>query len=111
MASEKRALFHSPWLPYALIFPQLLITVVFFFWPAGQALVYSLLVQDAFGGSTEFVWFDNFRALFNDASYLDSFRVTAIFSVLVAFFGLTVSLVLIAFVHRVFRCPKTYKIL
>jgi sn-glycerol 3-phosphate transport system permease protein len=52
MASEKRARFHSPWLPYALIFPQLLITLVFFFWPAAQALFQSLLVQDAFGTHT-----------------------------------------------------------
>ena len=84
MASEKRVRFTSGWLPYALIFPQLLITIVFFFWPAGQALIQSLLVEDAFGASTEFVWFDNFRELFNDQNYLASFKVTAIFSVLVA---------------------------
>ena len=84
MATEKRVRFQSGWLPYALIFPQLAITIVFFFWPAGQALIQSLLVEDAFGTSTEFVWFDNFRTLFSDPNYIDSFKVTAIFSLLVA---------------------------
>ena len=111
MASEKRVRFQSGWLPYALIFPQLLITIVFFFWPAGQALIQSLLVEDAFGASTEFVWFDNFRELFNDQNYLASFKVTAIFSVLVAGIGLTVSLVLAAFADRVLRGATFYKTL
>ena len=111
MASEKRVRFQSGWLPYALIFPQLLITIVFFFWPAGQALIQSLLVEDAFGTSTEFVWFENFRTLFSDPNYIDSFKVTAIFSLLVAAIGLTVSLVLAAFADRVLRGATFYKTL
>src|SRR6478735_8899646 len=111
MASEKRVRFQSGWLPYALIFPQLVITIVFFFWPAGQALIQSLLVEDAFGASTEFVWFDNFRELFNDQNYLASFKVTAIFSVLVAGIGLALSLVLAAFADRVLRGATFYKTL
>src|SRR6478752_6773143 len=81
MASEKRARFDSRWLPYALIFPQILITVVFFFWPAVQALFQSLLVQDAFGSSTEFGWFENFRTVFSHANFLESFKGTAFFFV------------------------------
>jgi sn-glycerol 3-phosphate transport system permease protein len=111
MASEKRALFQSQWMPYALIFPQLLITLVFFFWPAGQALYQSLLVEDAFGGQTEFVWFENFVTLFNDPYYLASFKVTAIFSALVAGIGLTVSLILAAFADRIIRGAGVYKTL
>jgi len=111
VASEKRVRFQSGWLPYALIFPQLLITIVFFFWPAGQALIQSLLVEDAFGTSTEFVWFENFRTLFSDPNYIDSFKVTAIFSLLVAAIGLTVSLVLAAFADRVLRGATFYKTL
>src|SRR6476469_9060915 len=111
MATEKRVRFQSGWLPYALIFPQLAITIVFFFWPAGQALIQSLLVEDAFGASTEFVWFDNFRELFSDQNYLASFKVTALFSVLVAGIGLTVSLVLAAFADRVLRGATFYKTL
>jgi sn-glycerol 3-phosphate transport system permease protein len=111
MASEKRARFQSKWVPYALIFPQLLITIVFFFWPAVQALFQSVLVQDAFGVSTEFVWFENFRTLFNDEAYLASFKVTAIFSLLVAAIGLTISLILAAFADRIIRGANAYKAL
>ena len=108
---EKRAVFKSAWLPYALILPQIAITVVFFFWPAGQALYQSLLVQDAFGTRTEFVWFENFSALFHDELYLASFKVTAIFSVLVAGIGLSVSLVLAVMADRVIRGAGFYKTL
>ena len=108
---EKRARFESRWLPYALIAPQLAITIVFFFLPASQALYQSLLVQDAFGTNTQFVWFENFQALFHDEDYLKSFRVTAVFSVLVAGIGLSVSLVLAVFADRVLRGAAVYKTL
>jgi len=108
---EKRARFRSRWLPYALIAPQLAITIVFFFLPASQALYQSLLVQDAFGTNTQFVWFDNFQALFHDDDYLKSFKVTAVFSVLVAAIGLSVSLVLAVFADRVLRGAAVYKTL
>jgi sn-glycerol 3-phosphate transport system permease protein len=108
---EKRAVFKSAWLPYALILPQIAVTVVFFFWPAAQALYQSLLVQDPFGISTEFVWFDNFRELFNDELYLASFRVTAVFSILVAGIGLSVALLLAVMADRVLRGAGVYKTL
>ena len=91
---EKRVLFKSAWLPWALIAPQMAIILVFFFWPAGQALYQSVLLEDAFGSSSEFVGLDNFRQLFSDPAYLDSFRVTAIFSALVAVGGMSLALLL-----------------
>lgn len=108
---EKRVLFRSRWLPYALVAPQIAITVIFFFWPAVQAVYQSLLIEDAFGTSTQFVWFDNFKTLFADEDYLESFRVTAVFSVAVAFLGLTISLVLAVFADRVLRGANLYKTL
>jgi sn-glycerol 3-phosphate transport system permease protein len=111
MAMEKRARFRSWWLPYALILPQIAVTLVFFFWPAGQALYQSVFIQDAFGGNLQFVGLDNFRELFNDEHYLASFRVTAVFSVLVAGLGLSVSLVLAVFADRVVRGATAYKTL
>jgi sn-glycerol 3-phosphate transport system permease protein len=108
---EKRARFESRWLPYALIAPQLAVTLVFFFLPASQALYQSLLVQDAFGTHTEFVWFENFQDLFRNDAYLASFRVTAVFSLLVAALGLSISLVLAVFADRVIRGATTYKTL
>jgi len=78
---EKRARYKSAWLPYALVAPQLIVSVLFFFWPAVQALYQSVLLQDAFGSSVQFVWFENFVDLWNDPNYLESFKTTALFSV------------------------------
>lgn len=108
---EKRVLFKSAWLPWLLIAPQMAIILVFFFWPAGQALYQSVLQQDAFGSSSEFVGLDNFKRLFNDPSYLASFKTTAIFSVLVAVGGLAISLLLAVMANRVVRGAGIYKTL
>lgn len=87
------------------------IVLVFFFWPAGQALYQSVLQQDAFGTSTEFVGMENFVRLWNDESYLASFETTAVFSLLVAGLGLTISLTLAVFADRVLRGAGFYKTL
>jgi len=108
---EKRVTFRSWWLPYVLLAPQLAITIVFFFWPAAQGLFQSLRLQDPFGTSVEFVGLENFRMLLGDEYYRASFRVTAVFSVLVAGFGLTISLVLAFFADRVMRGANFYKTL
>lgn len=108
---EKRVVFRSRWLPYALVAPQLAITIVFFFWPAGQAVWQSLLAQDPFGINVEFVGLDNFRHLFSDENYLASFRVTAVFSLLVAGIGLSFSLLLAVFADRAIRAASAYKTL
>jgi sn-glycerol 3-phosphate transport system permease protein len=108
---EKRAQFPVGWLPYALVAPQLAITIVFFVWPAAQALWQSMLVQNAFGTSTEFVWFENFKVLFADATYLESFKVTALFSSLVAVAALAIGLVLAAACDHVLRGARAYQTL
>ena len=109
---EKRVLFKSSWLPWALIAPQMAVILVFFFWPAGQALRQSVLQQDAFGTSApEFVGLENFSRLFADPSYLASFKTTAIFSVLVAVLGLTIALLLAVMANRVVRGASVYKTL
>ncbi|HAI49910.1 MAG TPA: sn-glycerol-3-phosphate ABC transporter permease UgpA, partial [Enterobacteriaceae bacterium] len=83
--SSSRPVFQSGWLPYLLLLPQLAITVVFFIWPAGEALWYSVQSVDPFGLSSEFVGLDNFRQLLNDSYYLDSFWTTLKFSGMVTF--------------------------
>jgi sn-glycerol 3-phosphate transport system permease protein len=108
---EKRVVFRSAWLPYLLVAPQIAITVVFFFWPAVQAVWYSFLLQDAFGLKTQFVGLQNFVTLFNDPHYLQSFKITAVFSVLVAGSGIAISLVLAAMADRVIRGALAYKTL
>ncbi|GAB2465093.1 MAG: sn-glycerol-3-phosphate ABC transporter permease UgpA [Comamonas sp.] len=106
---EKRVQFPSSWLPWALIAPQMAIVLVFFFWPAGQAIIQSFQAQDTFGFSTEWVGLANFQHLWDDPSYLASFKTTALFSVLVAFFGIAISLVLAIFADRVLRGAMAYK--
>jgi sn-glycerol 3-phosphate transport system permease protein len=106
---EKRVLFRSRWLPWALVAPQLLVVGVFFFWPALQALMQSLQQQDAFGSSVSWVGLDNFRALFADETYLASFRTTIVFSVLVTVLGLAIALVLAVFADRVVKGATFYK--
>ncbi|PVY54862.1 MULTISPECIES: sn-glycerol-3-phosphate ABC transporter permease UgpA [unclassified Simplicispira] len=108
---EKRVLFRSAWLPWVLMAPQLVIISVFFFWPASQALLQSMQVQDAFGLSTEWVGFQNFLQLWDDPTYLASFKTTAWFSVLVAGLGIGISLVLAIFADRIMRGAMVYKTL
>jgi len=103
--------FRSAWLPYALVAPQIAITLVFFFWPAAQAFWYSFQLQDAFGLKTQFVGLQNFAALLRDSNYLQSFKVTALFSTLVAGAGIALSLLLAAMADRVLRGALVYRTL
>jgi sn-glycerol 3-phosphate transport system permease protein len=108
---EKRVLFRSGWLPWVLLAPQLAVISVFFFWPATQALLQSFQVQDAFGMSTEWVGLANFQTLWADENYAASFRTTAVFSVLVAVLGISLSLVLAVFADRIIKGALAYKTL
>ncbi|MDZ4101675.1 MAG: sn-glycerol-3-phosphate ABC transporter permease UgpA [Hydrogenophaga sp.] len=108
---EKRVRFKSSWLPWALIAPQMTIVLVFFFWPAAQALYQSLLTQDPFGLSTEFVGLENFQRLWADDTYLASFTTTAVFSLLVAVIGLSIALLLAVYADRVLKGSGVYKTL
>ena len=111
MAVEKRVVFRSRWLPWALLAPQFIVIVAFFFWPAGQALLQSFQQSDAFGTSINWVGLENFENLWNDATYLASFKTTAVFSGLVASIGICVSLVLAVFADRVIHGAAVYKTL
>jgi sn-glycerol 3-phosphate transport system permease protein len=108
---EKRVVFRSTWLPYALLAPQIAVTLIFFFWPAAQAFWFSFQVQDAFGINTEFVGLRNFVELLQDDHYLASFKSTAVFSLLVAGGGIAVALLLAAMADRVLRGALAYKTL
>lgn len=106
---EKRVLFRSAWLPWLLIAPQMAVILVFFFWPASQAIWQSMQSEDAFGTSTAFVGLENFQTLFDDPAYVESFKVTALFSVLVAGIGIALSLMLAIFADRILRGGLVYK--
>jgi len=106
---EKRVTFNERWLPYLLVAPQMIITLVFFFWPSGQTAYQSLVIEDAFGGNTKFVWFENFTALFQDSAYFNAVRLTIAFAALVTTVGLAVSLLLAVMADRVIRGATVYK--
>jgi sn-glycerol 3-phosphate transport system permease protein len=106
---DKRVFFRSTWLPWLLLAPQMAVILVFFFWPAAQALLQSLQQQDAFGTSVEFVGLQNFKQLFDDPSYVESFKTTALFSVLVATIGISLSLMLAVFADRIVHGALFYK--
>src|SRR3954452_5348623 len=91
---EKRAIFSHRFLPYWLLRLQLIITVIFFYWPATQPVWQSFLLQDAFGLSTSFIWLDNYRALVRDPSYFHPVVTTIIFSGSVAVLSLSIALLL-----------------
>src|SRR5215475_6842177 len=91
---EKRAIFGGKTLPYLLLAPQLLITVVFFYWPASQAVWQSFLLQDAFGLSSSFIWFENYRDLLSQPEYWRTIWTTMVFSGSVAMLSLGCALLL-----------------
>ncbi|WP_018718580.1 sn-glycerol-3-phosphate ABC transporter permease UgpA [Arhodomonas aquaeolei] len=108
---QKRVGFDRWALPYLLVLPQLAVTLVFFIWPASEALWQSMLRQDPFGLSTEFVWFENFVELFHDPAYLHSFGRTIVFSASTTFLSMVVSLLMAVAADRVMRGANTYKTL
>ena len=106
---QKRVTFRNPWLPYLLLAPQVIITLIFFIWPASQALFQSLLVEDPFGLRSEFVWFQNFAELFSDPLYADSLLITAVFSISTTFLALSSGLLLAVMADRVIKGAAAYK--
>ncbi len=104
----KRVIFSSRWLPYALLAPQVAVTLVFFIWPAAQALYQSVLRQDAFGFRTTFVGLANFRRLFADPLYLNALQATGIFAVSVTVLSMGAALLLAVMVNRLLRAQNVY---
>jgi sn-glycerol 3-phosphate transport system permease protein len=108
---QKRVHYNTSYLPYLLVAPQITITLLFFIWPAVQALYQSFLLEDAFGLSSEFVWFDNFAELYDSENYLNSFTRTAFFSVSVAALSMGFALFFAALADRVIKGAHTYRTL
>jgi sn-glycerol 3-phosphate transport system permease protein len=108
---QKNAYFKGLTIPFLLLLPQLVITILFFYWPASQAVWQSFLLEDAFGTSTEFVWFENYQALFADPGYLKAFINTAIFSTFVCVFSLSIALLFAVMADRQLRGAEIYKTL
>ena len=106
-----RVVFPNRILPYLLVAPQLAITLVFFYWPAGQALYQSMLREDPFGLNSRFVGFANFRKVLADPAYVNSLEVTAVFSIATAAVAMSVALLLAVMADKVVRSRGLYRTL
>lgn len=104
----KRTIFGNQGLPWLLLAPQLAVTLVFFLWPAGQAVRQSFLREDAFGLKTSFIGLENYAALLRDPQYLNSMQVTAVFSISVALLSLGLALLLALAVDRMLGSARIY---
>lgn len=107
----KRVQFSSRWIPYLLVAPQVAIVVVFFYWPAYEAVRSAFYLADPFGFGSTFVGFDNFTQLFQQSQYLRVAGFTAAFVFLVALLSLSVALLLAVKADKVLRGATTYKTL
>ena len=108
---QKQAIFHAKLLPYALVAPQLAIVLIFFYWPAAQAVIQSFLLQDAFGLSTSFVWFENYIDLFKDPAYFEAIVRTFFFSFAIAVSSLSFALLLAVMADKPLRGSMLYRTL
>jgi len=107
----KRSIFKSRLLPYLLIGPQILVTAAFFYWPAAQGVVQSMMRSDPFGLRNQFIWFDNFTALFSDPLYLKSIIITLIFSAATAFTSIALGLFIATMANRAFQAKTAIRTL
>jgi sn-glycerol 3-phosphate transport system permease protein len=108
---QKQAVFQSRLLPYLLVAPQLAVVLIFFYWPAAQAVLQSFLVQDAFGLSTSFVWFDNYRELLSEPDYFAAIVRTFVFSFAIALSSLSLALLLAVMADKPLRGGTIYRTL
>jgi sn-glycerol 3-phosphate transport system permease protein len=106
---QRRVVFRGRVLPYLLVAPQLVVTLLFFFWPAAQAFWQSVHREDPFGLSSSFVGLDNFAAVLTDPDYVDAILRTAVFSVAVTILVLAPSLLLAVMADRVVKGAAAYK--
>jgi sn-glycerol 3-phosphate transport system permease protein len=105
---SKRTIFPNKLLPYALLAPQLIITIIFFLWPAGQAAKSSFEREDPFGFKTTFIWFQNYTRLFDDPGYLNAAGRSAVFAIGVTLLSMGIALLLAICVNRLLRSGKFY---
>src|SRR5947209_20556446 len=105
----KRFVFRNRWLPYALVAPQVAVTLAFFFWPAFDSLRLSLYRASPFGDRLIWAGFANFERLFRDPAYLRSALTSFVFSFVVTFAGLALALLLASFANAKIRGLAVYR--
>jgi len=107
----KRSVFTSRTLPYLLILPQIVVTLTFFYWPAVQGLMQSVMRSDPFGGHSKFIWFDNFITLFTDPLYMKSIGITLLFSASVAAVSISLGLFIATMANRALKAKAVVRMM
>jgi sn-glycerol 3-phosphate transport system permease protein len=108
---QKQSVFQSRWLPYLLVAPQLAVVLIFFYWPAVQAVIQSFLLQDAFGLSTTFIWLENYKDVLSQPDYFSAIVRTFVFSFLIALSSLSLALLLAVMADKPLRGSAFYRTL
>ncbi|MDG3088041.1 ABC transporter permease subunit [Vibrio hannami] len=107
---ERRQQFRHTPLPYLFLAPQILIIAIFFIYPAAQAFYLSFMLEDPWGMSSTFVWFENYTMLFGSEEYLKSVGFTLFYSLLVSFFSLAIALLLAVKANNIIHGQSVYKV-
>jgi sn-glycerol 3-phosphate transport system permease protein len=108
---QKQSVFRSPWLPFLLLTPQVAVVLLFFYWPAAQAVWQSFLLQDAFGLSTTFIWFENYAELLTQPEYYETIGRTFVFSAAIGGSSLSLALLLAVMADKPLRGAGLYRTL
>lgn len=108
---EKRAFFSNAWMGWVLILPQILLVFTFFYWPAGEALYWAFTLEPAFGGSNQWVGWQNFTTVFGDARYWNSVQVSMVFALSTTALAMVLGLILAMFVDRQLPGYTVYRFL
>jgi sn-glycerol 3-phosphate transport system permease protein len=108
---QKQSVFHSPLLAFLLLTPQVAVVLIFFYWPAAQAVWQSFLLQDAFGLSTTFIWFENYADLLSQGEYFNAIVRTFAFSAAIAGSSLSFALLLAVMADKPLRGAGIYRTL
>ncbi len=107
----KKVTFNNKFIPYLFILPQMSIILIFFIWPSVTAIYYSFIIEDAFGISSKFVWFDNYVDVIFNQEYLSSVIFTLIFSFSITFISLSLGLFLAYKTDRIIKKKGLYRTL
>lgn len=108
---QKYAFFNGLTVPALLLLPQLAITFVFFYWPASQAVWQSFLIEDAFGTTQQFVWFENYTELFRRDDYYRALWNTFVFSTSVTVLSLGIALLFAVQADKAIKGAGVYRTL
>jgi sn-glycerol 3-phosphate transport system permease protein len=106
---ERRAVYRNKVLPWLLIGPQLILVLVFFYWPTSQALYWAFTLEQPWGGGNLWAGFDNFLYIFRDDRYWSTVLRSAFYALAATGLSMFVALTLASFVDRALKGTKLFQ--